>query len=293
MSLDLDRLHKSIKRVDKFLKQSPKHPAPEKIHHVRTGTRRIESALDTLKLGKRRKRLKRQLSGLRRHCGKVRDMDVLTGLALSVDSKPEDKDCVVQLTEYLGAQRARQNKKLRTFARKHSSLIRRDLAHISEKLDHLAKSEKSGPASTDTERASDLADIAATLRFPAKLTKGNLHPYRLQIKELQYVLQLSKMQRTPQLISTLGDVKDAIGEWHDWEELVAIASDLLDDGPQSSLVRQLNSISNKTFEHALAVTNKMRAAYIDGKNRNRPTRRKANGRAIPFPVSVVHSAMQA
>jgi CHAD domain-containing protein len=100
-----------------------------------------------------------------------------------------------------------------------------------------------------------------------------------QVRELQYVLQLSKMQHQPQMISTLENVKDAIGEWHDSEELVAIASDLLDDGPQSGLVQQLASISNKKFEHVLAVTNKMRAAYIDGKNR-KPSRRRASGRTI-------------
>jgi len=294
MSLDIDRIHKSIKRVAKFLKKSPKHPTPEKIHDVRTSTRRLESTLDTLKLGKPRKRLQRELPRLRKRCGNVRDMDVLTGLAISVEAQGDDKDCLVQVIGYLGAQRAKQAKKLRTLAKQRGPSIRRNLTRLSTKVDRLAESRKSNPSSVDTENASALADVAAKLRFPEKLSKRNLHPYRLQIKELRYVLQLSEMQNQPDLLSTLGEVKDAIGEWHDWEELVVIASDLLDDGPQASLVQQLKKIANDKFEHALAVTNRMRSTYIDGKRRKtKSPRAKSKGRSIPFPVSLARSAMQA
>jgi CHAD domain-containing protein len=200
----------------------------------------------------------------------------------------------VQLLEYLGAERAKQAKKLRTVAQDNGPSIRRNLKRLSKKVDRLAESPKSDRSRADIDNASALADIAGKLRFPKKLTKRNLHPYRLQVKELRYVLQLSEMQNQPELVGTLGEVKDAIGEWHDWEELVVIASDVLDDGPQASLVQQLKKISDEKFEQALSITNKMRSTYIDGKRRRTKSRRaRSRDRSIPFPVSVARSAMQA
>lgn len=60
----------------------------------------------------------------------------------------------------------------------------------------------------------------------------------------------------------LGEVKDAIGEWHDWEELIAIATDLLDHGPGSDLLHRLKTISSTKYEHALSLTNELRKTYL-------------------------------
>ena len=85
MALDTERLQKSIRQVSKFLKKAPKNSTPEKIHDVRTSTRRLESALDTVEIGKRglKKRLQKELRRVRKRCGKLRDMDVLTAHAIS------------------------------------------------------------------------------------------------------------------------------------------------------------------------------------------------------------------
>jgi hypothetical protein len=55
-------------------------------------------------------------------------------------------------------------------------------------------------------------------------------PTALKVKELRYVLQLSEDAQKQQLVNKLGAVKDAIGEWHDWEELIAIAANALSHG---------------------------------------------------------------
>src|SRR5438309_10177231 len=65
-------------------------------------------------------------------------------------------------------------------------------------------------------------------------------------------------------IDSLGEVKDAIGEWHDWEELIAIAADLDEHGPNCKLIQELKKISERKYEHALSLTNQMRKDYLRG-----------------------------
>jgi CHAD domain-containing protein len=50
----------------------------------------------------------------------------------------------------------------------------------------------------------------------------------LKIKELRYVLEMADGPRNQEFIDRLGEIKDAIGEWHDWEELIAITVEVLD-----------------------------------------------------------------
>jgi CHAD domain-containing protein len=280
---------KSIKRVRKFLKKRPKNPSPEKVHDVRTSTRRLESILDLLTIGKPKKHLLKDLPALHKRCGKVRDMDVLTGLASSVQARPEDKQCLVELLEYLGSERSKQVKKLRKVVKRDGPSLRRELAMLSKKIDRLARSPAKDPFNTTGQKTSTLAQLASELTSPARLSKQNLHPYRLKVKELHYALQLSDQANQAELVKKLQEVKDAIGEWHDWEELVAIAADVLDEELQLGLVRQLKKISEKKFAHALTVTNELRSSYVHVKD----GQRKSKVHAMPFPISVARSAMQA
>jgi CHAD domain-containing protein len=52
---------------------------------------------------------------------------------------------------------------------------------------------------------------------PLQLRKSNLYQYRLKVKELRNLLQLAEDADQQAFIDRLGEVKDAIGEWHDWE----------------------------------------------------------------------------
>jgi CHAD domain-containing protein len=295
MPLETDRIHKAITHIDKFLKKAPKRPSPERIHQVRTSSRRLESALSTLNISRSKKQLLSDLPMIRKRCGKVRDMDVLIGLAMSVKTQDQDKDCLVELVEHLGTTRSKRAKKLHRLAKNNAPRIRKHLARVSKVIDDLTAPRRGDSSTVDSQNASALVELASQLRSPEKLNKSNLHAYRLKIKELRYVLQLAETQQDNKMIATLGQVKDAIGEWHDREELVAIASEVLDDGPRAGLVHHLKKISDVKFHRAVAVTNKMRAIYIDGRGHKKLTPRNTShkARTIPFPVSVVRSAMQA
>ncbi len=110
---------------------------------------------------------------------------------------------------------------------------------------------------------------------------------RLKVKELRYVLQLAK-NPDADFIESLGEVKDAIGEWHDWEEFSGIAGKVLDHGPGRNLIRLIRSTAKEKFDHALSITNRMRQKYLDQQGRNR--RRNLWRPVAPVPKPPVIAA---
>src|SRR5688572_9949968 len=128
MPFDIARIHKSERRVMKFLRRNSRRPSSEAVHDLRTSARSLETTFSTLGLdGKKSvKRLLRSLGDVRRRAGKVRDMDVLTAHALAIKERRE-QDCHVQLLEYLGAERRKYARKLRAEIDRTDPRLRRDL----------------------------------------------------------------------------------------------------------------------------------------------------------------------
>src|SRR5262245_18331847 len=84
MAFDIKRIHKSSRRVMKFLRKNSTRPGSNAVHNLRTSTRSLETTFVTLGLDSKQnvKRLLRGLRDVRRGAGRVRDMDVLTANAL-------------------------------------------------------------------------------------------------------------------------------------------------------------------------------------------------------------------
>jgi len=201
---------------------------------------------------------------MRKRAGKVRDMDVLTADALTL-SDDEERDCLVQLLEYLGAERNKNAKKLHRAIRTTGSQFQNDLKRkLKQLLRVLKQSENNDSAHSD---AAPLAiakaiELSSGLKSPTKLNRNNLHPYRLRVKELRNVLQLSDQANDQEFVEKLGEVKDAIGEWHDWEELAAIAVQLLDHGESCGLKKHLHVNCKSALERALIITSRFRDRYL-------------------------------
>jgi len=83
----------------------------------------------------------------------------------------------------------------------------------------------------------------------------------LRVKELRNVLRMAAGTSNPKFVDDLGRVKDAIGEWHDWEELVLIAQKALDHGNGCELMRELKRVAEGKYEHALGVVQALRKKY--------------------------------
>src|SRR5262245_52226608 len=271
MSFDIKRIHKSARRVATFLRRNPKRPTSDAIHDLRTSSRSLETTFTTLGLDSKTKvkRLLRDLRHVRKGAGKVRDMDVLTANALTIKQGGE-QDCLVQLLEHLGAERNKHARKLKRVIETNTPQLRRNLKRNSKRVEKILEQAVNNPEDSDATPATMAKAIrmASELNSPARLRRDNLHPYRLKVKELRNVLQLSDRAGGEEFIKTLGEVKDAIGDWHDWEELIAVASQVLDHGASCKLIMRLKAISNARYENALSLTSRLRSHYLMARPKN-------------------------
>jgi|SoiMethySBSTD1v2_1073268.scaffolds.fasta_scaffold197146_2 CHAD domain-containing protein len=264
MSLDLDRVKKSARRVSKFAKRNPKRPSTDTVHKLRTSARHLESALVTLALDSKRgvKSLLRDLKKTHRRAGAVRDMDVLTAKALTIDWRGE-QDCLVRLLEHLGAERSKRALKLRSAIAKRRRKVRRSLERGLKRVESVAeRSREDDDAETVRATIAHALQVTSKLSHPGRLSKNNLHEYRLKVKELRDVLRLSNEAADSALVPKLEEVKDAIGDWHDWVELSDIAAERLDHGSACELSKRIAATRDQKYRHALSLTQGLIADHL-------------------------------
>lgn len=284
MPLEQKQLHKPFRKLRKGLKSFPKQPSPDLVHDVRTSSRRIEAIVAAMALDSKPdvKRLRRRMSRVRKQAGKVRDMDVLTGFASQLQLDQE-QDCVVRIVEFLGSRRYKKAAKMQAIVREEAPALRRLLQRCSKRIEKvLGNGESQRDDRTAPADVTALAlRLSSELQSPARLTRYNLHPYRLQVKQLQYVLQMAgdESPERQRFVEKLKQVKDAIGEWHDWQELLSIAGKVLDHGGNCKLLRELKSICDHKFQHALVATNEMRKQYLNLRRDG-----EVRGKRLPEPV---------
>jgi CHAD domain-containing protein len=268
MALEPDRIQKPLRKVRKLLKKMPALPTPEDIHDFRTSSRRVEEILQVLSLDSRGKgrRTAKALSGLRKRAGKVRDMDVLTSYATNLrhPHEEEERDCSVRLLEHLGAERHKYARKFHAVTQQSAAKLNKGLKRISNKVDKVLPAKNSAVSSKNaatSDVAAEALKLVSELASASRVGKSNLHSYRLKVKELQTLLKMAD-SRGAEFVNKLGEVKDAIGEWHDWEELVAIAGDVLDHGAACKLIRELKRTREQKYTRALALFQGTRRKYL-------------------------------
>jgi CHAD domain-containing protein len=266
MAFDVEKIEKSERKIRKFLGKNPKRPSSDAIHNLRTRTRSLETVFNTLNLRPKRKtkRALRELSLIRKRAGRVRDMDVLTADVLHIKHEG-DQDCFVQLVEYLGEKRNKSAKKLRRVIKARGSRFLSHLQQSIKRVDKTLQRSASNPSDSDATQMTmaKVIQLSTGLQEPRTLTRKNLHFYRLKVKELRNILQLSDQPGDTAFYEKLGDVKDAIGDWHDWEELLTIARKRLDHGSACRFTREVRETADSKYERALSLTNELRAQYLN------------------------------
>ncbi|HWE50047.1 MAG TPA: CHAD domain-containing protein [Bryobacteraceae bacterium] len=278
MALDRNQLLKPAKKLRKLLRKIDNNSTPEEVHDLRTDSRRFEAVFDALSLDKQGidKAILKDLERLRKRAGKVRDMDVLTGFASRVHPKGEE-DCSVRLLEHLGARREKEAAKLSAEASDDRRRVRKELKRTTAVLKKLTR--KSGDAKGENDAAAEAAasavKMAARLGTPPRLTRSNLHPYRLRVKELRSVLRVASNSEDSRFVRDLGDLKDAIGEWHDYEELVSIAQKVLDHPTGCRLLAELKRLARQKYEDAIGQAQRLRKTYLRGKRASAGSARTA------------------
>ncbi len=210
-----------------------KDPPPAEVHKLRTTTRRVEAIVSVLTQveGKESRRLLKSIEPIRKAAGGVREMDVLIGNARRL-ARYVEGDSLTRLVEQLHIARRQNAAELRrvlgrrrTAAREnlkaYSSLIRKAMAQEERKA-----SANGLPDPSHEGVHSAAANVVRELGAWPPLNTENIHAFRLKVKELRYILQLSASANS-ELGEALGNVQRRIGDWHDWHQLHEIASEIL------------------------------------------------------------------
>jgi CHAD domain-containing protein len=260
MALDQDKIRKTLRKLRRALKPQSHWRSPEKVHNLRTGTRRAESLIHALKLDEKpyARILLKTLSRIFKRAGKVRDMDVLIAFTsgLPVDSSDP---CLTQLISHLGEKRHTAASKLHASVAKHAKAVRQHLKKSSTSLqNNMTNPDRQQWQSNAAAFALQLSgDLAA---WPRPVP-SNLHDFRLKIKELRYTLQLAEGDETA-FLSALGEATSAIGEWHDWDKLLGIAAKVLKHSPRCAVLQMIRSTVTAKRRDALSLANILRTKYL-------------------------------
>jgi CHAD domain-containing protein len=201
--------------------------------------------------------LVKAIKPVRKAAGKVRDMDVLMRNVLTL-SNDHGSEALVRLLEHLAKVRIKSVRKLRAVIRAQESDARRLLKKSSRLMRKKLKKE-----STSMDGVAAPQILITELSHWPELNAENLHLFRIRIKELRYMLQLNP-QPDEKLVEALGEVKDSVGEWHDWVQLVKIAQKVLDPRSDRTILKHIENTGNQKFESALATAMRVRARYFTG-----------------------------
>jgi CHAD domain-containing protein len=257
MKLRPDQIEKPLKKLGKDLSTFPANPRPEDVHSLRTQTRRLEAVIAAVSLEREKhpRRLLKRITPVRKAAGDVRDMDVLIGDVLTMSGDRESEPAVL-LVQHLARRRVKHARKLRDLLRKE----RRDISTHLRQSSKLIRKKMKDDGAPDSEAAPQI--LITELSHWPDLEEGNLHLFRIRTKELRYMLQLND-QADQKLVDALGEVKDTIGEWHDWVELEKIARKLLDPKSDSELLQRIRQTRGEKLKIALAAANRMRDKYFN------------------------------
>jgi CHAD domain-containing protein len=271
--MELERVEKPLRQLRKLLKELPSNPAPGEVHKLRTRARKIEALAAALEPAdaKQTRRLLKAIKPVRKAAGDVRDMDVLKGdlLHMRVNGTKNGRtgDSVVRLVKHLSTVRRKSAADLLDAVDRQRKPARRELRSYEKLLDSVARGKKAAPIDGsrafepedgDDSRAAALMDELAD--WP-RLNAHNIHPFRLKVKELRYVLELFPHAEV-RFVELLGKVKDEIGEWHDWQQLGEIAREVLDAQEDRALLAQIDEVAKQKLAHALAGANGLRRGYL-------------------------------
>jgi CHAD domain-containing protein len=253
MPLDQKLSARSFDKLKRQISKLKENSAPESVHRFRTCARRVEVLLAEFTpepSGNERKLLK-QLAKLRKKAGKVRDLDVQTGLLRNLRS-PQAAAHKTQLQRVLTGERARREKKLQ------KSLDKDTIGDIRKRVRRAAR--EFAVAET-MEPLSIARGLLNQVHADGAITEEMLHQYRIAGKRARYVAELAgDSDGVKALVAQLRSMQDGIGDWHDWLQLTERAEQLFGGIQDSSLVAQLRNVTRAKYREAVRVLGVTKAA---------------------------------
>ena len=277
-------------------------PKVEAVHHLRTGTRRVEATLETLarEAGARglnqaaeeaRQRWLRQLKKVRRASGTVRDFDVHRELLAdnflpaeeeakpaenAVDAAPQSSPLVAQarlLDAWLKSRRSDAAQALSKTLEDHAARL---LDAEQQFLAAIAKSRSIYRRRHRPAARLALEDYLRLMDAMPHLDQENLHDFRKGAKKARYVAESDEKDPAAEAMAkTIKRVQDAIGDWHDWDVVRGEAREALHGGG-AALEAQLELHTRRAYERALRITATLGRRFIGEWQASRPRRGRAS-----------------
>jgi CHAD domain-containing protein len=240
-------LEKRIKNLSRGLSLSvtklAKDIAPRYVHRLRTTIRRIEALVASapLDLSKKQQGSLKKLAALRKRAGRVRDLDVQLDLlgAIANGSTATDKSMLAEL--------------LQQKREKHAERLKRGIeqyrtpkfsSHVKSVFRKAAEaSQGQGPAEALRRAKEQLAALGAEFEDHQALKPSLLHEVRIKLKGIRYLGELGEESEEQQrFLGEMKNVQDALGAWHDWEELTKTADKQFGDRANCPLLLEIRAL---------------------------------------------------
>ena len=219
-------------------------PAPKNVHRLRTVIRRIESLVSYSHpdLNKKLERSLEKMADLRKRAGKVRDFDVQMALLQTLGNGSIARDRKI-LSAILEKKRERHVKRL------ESTIKRIQESKFFSRMERIAvqagvvRDGKDRPLAPLEEARAQLAVMANDFAVRNSSKPGRLHEARVTLKRIRYLAELAEESAEQKnFIRELKLVQDAVGEWHDWQELAGTAEKRFSGRVNCALLREVRAV---------------------------------------------------
>jgi CHAD domain-containing protein len=255
---------------------------PKSIHRLRTTIRRIESLVSYANPGisKKDERTLEKMADLRKRAGKVRDLDVQTGLLGSLGNGSATKDRET-LGDLLKRKRGQQANRLESAIKKlHGAKFFDRLDRIAEQAG-VPQDGKNRPLAPLEEAKAQLSEMANDFGSGETMKPSQLHEARVTLKRIRYLAELAEESATQKdFMSKLKSTQDAIGDWHDWQELTDRAEKRFADRANSALVHEARTVLSARHSDALSSVHKL-FSLVEGPAKKPPCSNTQSLRTVP------------
>jgi CHAD domain-containing protein len=258
----------TVEAFNTAVTQCVEDAAPEAVHAVRTGSRRLQATLEAMlregaaaSLQQAAKGWLRQLKQVRRAAGTVRDLDVHRKLLehwIANENSPIEKQAGV-LDAWLKSRRKHLASDMqKKIGKRRQDLEQRQAAFLAV-IDSVPLDGARVPRSADAVALEQF--VRAADAMPA-LDAENLHDFRKATKKARYVAESGCAgQDFSSVAKALKRVQDVIGDWHDWLCLSQEADAALSKGG-TELTASLGREVDRHFSAALRTTDTLRGRLV-------------------------------
>ena len=200
----------------------------ERLHRARVATRRLREALPVVTSGERGRKLEREMRGLTRALGPVRELDVaLLTLDELEASGAAPSSAIGRLRQIIRTERQRLH------AAMSEQVARVDVERLRKRAQKAVRTSKAARRrKPDPKRLADALERSSRRAERLRIAIENaasmyladrLHQVRIAVKKLRYAMELVRelsASRATARIRTLKDMQDLLGRMNDLEVLI-------------------------------------------------------------------------